>query len=44
MEQQLTLVDVDERSWELTERTREIGRLGLQQARQALERAPRRAA
>jgi len=44
MEQQLTLVEADERSWELTERTREIGRLGLQQARQALERASRQAA
>ncbi|MGI9023429.1 MAG: hypothetical protein ACR2HV_09410 [Acidimicrobiales bacterium] len=44
MEQQLTLVEPAERSWELTERTREVGRRGLQQARQALERAPRQAA
>jgi len=44
MEQQLTLVETDERSWELTEHTREVGRRGLQQARQALERAARQAA
>lgn len=44
MEQQLTLVDPGERSWELDDHTREIGRRGLQQARQALQKASRRAA
>jgi len=44
MEQQLTLVEPDERPWELDNHTREIGRRGLEQARRALQRASRQAA
>jgi hypothetical protein len=52
MEQQLTLVQPGEPrpdpsprpAWALDDRTRDIGRRGLQQARQALRRAARQAA
>ncbi|MFN2607537.1 MAG: hypothetical protein ABR511_06520 [Acidimicrobiales bacterium] len=52
MEQQLTLVessqpaapDPGEAIWELDDHTRDIGRRGVQQARQALRRAARPAA
>ncbi len=44
MELQLILIDTDERSWELDDHTREIGRRGLEQARRALQRASSRAA
>ncbi|MGI8776805.1 MAG: hypothetical protein ACR2LJ_05335 [Acidimicrobiales bacterium] len=44
MEQQLTLVDTDERAWELDDHTREIGRRGLEQARRALQKASAQAA
>ncbi|MGH9156536.1 MAG: hypothetical protein ACRD1K_12025 [Acidimicrobiales bacterium] len=36
---QMRLLDLADRSWELDERTRQIGRLGLRQAREALRRA-----
>ena len=39
MERQLTLLEVPERSWKLDERTREIGRKGLAEARKALAEA-----
>ncbi len=46
MQEQLVLVEGDERPWELDEHTREIGRRGVEQARQALRnaKAPRPAA
>ncbi len=44
MEKQLVLVEPTEPPWELDERTREVGRRGLEQARQALRRARREAA
>ncbi len=44
MEQQLVLVEPTERPWELDERTREVGRRGLEQARAALRGAGREAA
>ncbi len=44
MQQQLILVETDERPWELNDHTREIGRRGLEQARLALQRGSRRAA
>ncbi len=46
MQEQLVLVEPDERPWELDEHTREIGRRGVEQARQALRnaKAPRPAA
>ena len=42
MERQLTLLEVPERSWKLDERTREIGRKGLAEARKALADAARK--
>ena len=44
MEQQLTLVEAPQPPWQLDDRTREIGRRGLELARQALRQAIRRAA
>ena len=44
MEKQLVLVEPTERPWELDERTREVGRRGLEQAREALRRSRREAA
>jgi hypothetical protein len=44
MEQQLLLLESPERPWELDERTRQVGRLGLEQAREALRQAARQAA
>jgi hypothetical protein len=43
MEQQLILLEPPERPWELDERTRQVGRLGLEKAREALRQASRRA-
>ncbi len=39
MQEQLILVQPDERPWELDEHTREVGRRGVAQARQALRNA-----
>jgi hypothetical protein len=44
MEKQLVLVEPTERPWELDERTRQVGKRGLEQAREALRRARREAA
>ncbi len=44
MNDQLALLEDDERQWRLDERTREIGRRGVAQARQALRQADRPAA
>lgn len=38
MERQLVLIDVD-REWKLDEQTREVGRVGLAEARRALRQA-----
>lgn len=39
MQEQLVLVEPAERPWELDEHTREIGRRGVEQAREALRNA-----
>ena len=39
MQEQLVLVEPVERQWELDDHTREIGRRGVEQARQALRNA-----
>ncbi len=39
MQEQLRLLQPDDRGWRLDEHTREIGRQGLQEARAALRRA-----
>lgn len=44
MNDQLVLLEDDERQWQLDERTRELGRRGVAQAREALRQADRRAA
>jgi hypothetical protein len=44
MNDQLALLEDDERHWRLDERTREIGLRGVAQAREALRQADRRAA
>jgi hypothetical protein len=44
MEQQLLLLEPPERPWELDERTRQVGRRGLELAREALRQAARQAA
>jgi hypothetical protein len=45
MARQLVLLEVDEeRKWKLDERTRELGRQGVAEARKALVEATRRAA
>jgi hypothetical protein len=44
MNDQLVLLEDDERQWKLDERTRELGRRGVAQAREALRQADRRAA
>jgi len=44
MQQQLILVETDERPWELDDHTREVGRRGLEAARRALQRASCQAA
>ena len=43
MEQQLLLIDEDPADWRLDEQTCEIGRSGIQAARQALAEARQRA-
>lgn len=44
MARQLVLIDDTEASWKLDERTRELGRKGIEAARHALLEATRRAA
>ena len=46
MREQLVLVETEEHPWHLDERTREVGRRGVEQARRALReaRVPRPAA
>ena len=44
MERQLELIDPDPDRWKLDERTREIGRRGIAEARKAMQAAARRAA
>ncbi|MDQ3978924.1 MAG: hypothetical protein M3314_05160 [Actinomycetota bacterium] len=44
MNDQLVLLEDDDQQWRLDERTREIGRRGVAQARQALRQADRPAA
>ena len=44
MTDQLTLIDTSDEAWRLDERTREIGRRGVEQARRALEEALQRVA
>jgi hypothetical protein len=44
MARQLVLIEDEEASWKLDERTRELGRKGLAEARKALQEASRRAA
>ena len=44
MNDQLVLLDDDDREWRLDERTREIGRRGVALAREALRQADRPAA
>ena len=44
MNDQLALLEDDDREWKLDERTREIGRRGVASAREALRQADRRAA
>jgi len=39
MQRQLVLIDSMPRSWQLDERTREVGRKGLAEARRALAQA-----
>jgi hypothetical protein len=39
MERQLKLLEVREAEWKLDERTREVGKQGVEQAREALRRA-----
>jgi len=39
MKEQLFLVEPEERPWHLDERTREVGRRGIEQARRALREA-----
>jgi hypothetical protein len=41
MERQLVLLEDDQSEWRLDERTREVGRQGVEQAREALRRALR---
>jgi len=44
MEDQLRLIEAPEAPWRIDERTREVGRRGLEQARKALAEALRRKA
>ncbi len=44
MEEQLVLIEAPEPEWRLDERTREAGRRGVEQAREALKEAARRRA
>ena len=44
MEEQLVLIEGPEPEWRLDERTREAGRRGVEQAREALREASRRRA
>lgn len=44
MEEQLRLVEVEYRPWEIDEHTREVGLRGLEQAREALRQAAIRTA
>ncbi|MBV8691387.1 MAG: hypothetical protein JOZ37_18995 [Actinobacteria bacterium] len=44
MARQLVLIEDEETAWKLDERTRELGRQGLAEARRALAEATRRAA
>ncbi|MGH2684645.1 MAG: hypothetical protein ACRDJP_04160 [Actinomycetota bacterium] len=41
MERQLALLEVNDKEWKLDERTREVGKQGVEQAREALRRAMR---
>jgi hypothetical protein len=43
MERQLALIEVAKRDWRLDEHTREVGRQGVAQAREALREALHRA-
>ena len=43
MERQLALLEVNRKEWKLDERTREVGKQGVEQAREALRRALREA-
>ena len=43
MERQLALLEVNQKEWKLDERTREVGKQGVEQAREALQRALREA-
>jgi hypothetical protein len=43
MERQLALLEVNRKAWKLDERTREVGKQGVEQARAALRRAAREA-
>ena len=44
MTRQLVLIEHEKSDWRLDERTREVGRKGLAEAREALREATRRAA
>jgi len=39
MERQLALLEVNQQEWKLDERTREVGKHGVEQAREALRQA-----
>jgi len=41
---QLTLIDGPEREWRLDDRTRSVGRRGIEEARRALQEAARKTA
>jgi hypothetical protein len=41
---QLTLIEAPEREWRLDERTRSVGRQGVEDARRALQEAARKTA
>jgi len=41
MERQLALLEVNQKEWKLDERTREVGKQGVEQAREALQQALR---
>ena len=43
MERQLALLEVNRKVWKLDERTREVGKQGVEQAREALRQALREA-
>jgi hypothetical protein len=42
MERQLTLIEVPETVWKLDDRTRDVGRKGIAEARKALAEAQRK--